>query len=1115
MHHYENGHPPSGDPQDPSGGPQDTSGAPHDPRGATEVAEDRDALDVEDFLDHGPHESSLTARVAFTTFALSLCLVLAVVAAFLVSDKSALRRADADLFGALADQSARAISAHVDTSLREGRRAADPVRAELGRLASARGVHRVALYLPGEEEPWTARARIGEGEGVELGPLRRIDGPARMLGRARLLVARAFPVQSRAGDEAVLVVEASYLSVERRMRDLVALSGRAIGLAALFLVFLVPLAARILLAPLLRVADAARTGDVLAIDDVMGGGEEVVSLAARMLRDAELVDRLEEAQEGIEVAAQTHSNRLREECSELKRVARSARSEARAAAAAKSAFVANTSHEVRTPLHAVIGTTDLLLETELDPEQRALAERSIRASRALLALVDDVLDLARFDAREIVFDHQPFDPGGLVEEIAELAAPLAAAKGLGTTSFVSPDVPERVVGDPTRVRQALMRLVDNAIKFTDSGEITVDVSWETSEEDMTPRAVFTVTDTGVGIGDDERARLFQAFEQLDASNTRRYGGVGLGLALVARIARAAGGEVRLESRSGFGSSFKLALPFERGAYGSQGAPTESDDDRPLQGARILLLDDAPIGAALIARTLTQFGARVTVETSTYAGFEAVLRNPQDVVVLDSLLPGRDAFLGALESNDERAPVPVALITPAHASRLPEDPSDDAISAVAARPLSRAQLVALVERALGRGEDPIPTTPVTPSGRRPETDETASNLLGSDVRRRVRILLVEDNETNQQLVQYVLGKRGYTVDVASNGRQAVDVFTLREYDAVLMDCQMPEMDGFEATRRLRALEESREGRTPILAMTASSLEGDRERCLAAGMDDMIAKPFQPQEMIAWVESWLVRSLYGEDGSGPRVPRKSRSEVMGELAKGSPELVTEVPDLSGLVDLPGMPPTPPGARRATSPGSPTETPSTTPSRADAGPEQDPRPDSPTKAGTEPDDAPRPSRKGPDKRGLRPTFADTLDELEGPEPPAPLPRKDKGSEDGDDADLAGALDRDVLSSLFDDEEGRQLASELIESFFELAPEHLAQMEAALEGDDLDRCASVAHKFVSTSGTVGAIRLAQLLREIEQCASRGDSELSARLVASCRVETDRARRALEGTIG
>ena len=266
--------------------------------------------------------------------------------------------------------------------------------------------------------------------------------------------------------------------------------------------------------------------------------------------------------------------------------------------------------------------------------------------------------------------------------------------------------------------------------------------------------------------------------------------------------------------------------------------------------------------------------------------------------------------------------------------------------------------------------------------------------------------------------------------------------------------MPEMDGFEATRRLRALETPRGTRTPILAMTASSLEGDLEKCLDSGMDDMIAKPFQPHQMITWLEGWLVRSLYSDGRDGPRRPRHTRADALEELAEREASAVA--PQLEPSV-TPGMPPAPALVQA-------------------------------------PVQAPAPALvQGP-----------VLDPMAGPRPAPPAATE---------LDLAGVLDGDVLASLYDDEEGRQLAADLIESFFELAPDHLRAMEHAVSTGDLGTCASIAHKFVSTSGTVGAVRLAHILREVEQYATRGDVDVSSRLVASCREETDKARRALESS--
>ena len=265
-------------------------------------------------------------------------------------------------------------------------------------------------------------------------------------------------------------------------------------------------------------------------------GAELIELVGRIERDAALIEQAESSRAESARAAAAELERLSDELRAAHRIAESARAEARAAAAARAAFVANTSHEVRTPLHAVIGSTSLLMETGLDAEQRALAERSQRATETLLTLVDDVLDLARFDAREIQLAVSGFDPAALVEEVVELCGAAAADQGLDIASFVSPECPGRVLGDRARIRQALMRLVNNAIKFTDVGEVTLELGWEAAEDGV-PRARFTVADTGPGIGAEERARLFTAFEQLDSSDTRRHGGVGPASRCVAHRAR--------------------------------------------------------------------------------------------------------------------------------------------------------------------------------------------------------------------------------------------------------------------------------------------------------------------------------------------------------------------------------------------------------------------------------------------------------------------------------------------------------------------------------------------------------------------------------------------------
>lgn len=1006
------------------GSPEDT--APHGPdegppRGHAapgdvqrRAPEDQGPEDQE----QGAGRASMAAPLSLMMFTTVMAFVLVTVTAFILSERSALRRADAAHFGALVDHATLTMSEDLIGAAMGDAQASERMRTALRRVASINGVRRASLLLPGAAEPWS---ESGPESGAHGSPRPiPLDGPQQQLEPDRLLVKRTFIATGQDRIPATLFLEAGYPGVERRMRDLIGLAGRVVGLAALFLVFLLPALTRLCLRPLSRLAEIA-DGEMLPESD--GNVRELSAIAQRLRRDGEFMGQLAGAREDNVRAARAEVAGLHQERSALEARLGAALKEGRGAHAAKESFVANTSHEIRTPLHSMIGTTSLLLETELNAEQRTLAARALGSSEALLSLVEDIMDLTRFDTRSIKLEVEPFDAGALLHEVAELTAPAAATKGLRITGYADPELPTLHLGDARRVRQALMRLVDNAIKFTDSGEIVLEVR-ASADELGHPFTVFKVTDTGLGIGDRERARLFQAFEQLDKSDTRQHGGVGLGLALVARIARAAGGEVRLESRQGQGSTFRLALPLEPVAR-AEHAPSQG---RRHQGVRIMLVDGAPGGAELTRRTLEESGAVVTVHQSAYKAFEALLEDEHDVLLLDPQVTGSEALFDAVRRSDLAVNPGVGLITSPTSGAKGLHAAFRAARASAPRPLSREALLSLVDGALGRAK----------SGADGGECRAARSLLASDIRRRVRILVVEDNPANQQLVQFLLGQQGYNVDVASNGMIAVEAATRNRYDVILMDCQMPEMDGYEATRRIRSIESMEGYRTPILAMTASILDGDRDRCLEAGMDDTIGKPFKPKAMMAWLERWLLAS--------------SRAEEAVALDFLPPE--PETPAAPSILDIFG--------------------------EAEGGA----------------------TGAGAAKAGAT-EVADTESEAPGA-PPAPP----------DFQQARGVLDLSILAPLFEDHEGRELGLELVETFLDKAPGLVEEMERALDGGDLPRCARIAHRFVSTSGTVGAVHLAKLLREVEERATAGHAEDATRLVGGCREQVGVAEGALRASL-
>jgi signal transduction histidine kinase/DNA-binding response OmpR family regulator/HPt (histidine-containing phosphotransfer) domain-containing protein len=524
--------------------------------------------------------------------------------------------------------------------------------------------------------------------------------------------------------------------------------------------------------------------------------------------------------------------------------------QSKAASAAKSEFLANMSHEIRTPLNGVVGMLDLMGHTTVTAQQARYVSTARRSADMLLTVINDILDFSKIEAGKLSLESVGFDLRGITDDVGQVLAANGGGKDIEVLVHYAPRTPRWVTGDPARVRQILTNLVGNAVKFTAKGHVLIHVACDEVEQG---RATFhiRVQDTGIGIAPDKLTRIFEKFTQADSSTTRRFGGTGLGLTICRMLVGIMNGRIWADSQVGCGSTFHFVLPLPLADEPQPAVAPASDET--LRGLRVLIADDNPVNRQILQEMTESWQAVPTVVDSGSAALDLLRpgdsdRTPRfDLVILDGQMPGMDGFEVARRIFEEKLPIggPVMMLTSTLHGPQAEQCRQMGIASYLVKPVRQAELMEAILAALGRqaARRDDPPSPTASTGTK------------------LRILVAEDNEVNQEVVREILIKAGVGCDIVGNGKLAVEAVQKQQYDMVLMDCQMPEMDGLEATRSIRAIEGrgrplARNGkRLFVLALTANAIKGDREICLAAGMDGYLSKPIEPVQLVAALNSAL--------------------------------------------------------------------------------------------------------------------------------------------------------------------------------------------------------------------------------------------------------------------